>query len=266
MLWLLGALDLGETAPPSASPFLEIAKGLSRSTSLIYKPASPLFTAPGTPYPTLTHQANISPTLNHPRARVRQLETTSIAPNHQNYSNCPLSCLPCPTFPFLQKPQQSVRPRPSPRSFLPPEQHWCLLLGPYVACADPPSGTCDYNKLPFKPGSRLLWPHPTSTFLEQTPFTPQGLWTPLDSILIRNCIIVSLKDQPSPQAFLPAPSPSPPRLLSASVLHPFWPARTLPAGATESAPAVSQSRGDSTWLQRQEGSRGSAACHRQRKS
>lgn len=70
MLWQLGVLaDWGETPPPMAGSFLLLGKGLSGSTSLIYKPTNPKLWPQPHPYLTFTHQANISPALNHPQAR-----------------------------------------------------------------------------------------------------------------------------------------------------------------------------------------------------
>lgn len=91
----------GKRAPPRASQFLELAKGSARSTSLIYKPTNPELVPQLPLYLTLTHQTNISPALNHPRARHQTTRNYlySLKPTGY-YSNWPiLSCLPGPDFP-----------------------------------------------------------------------------------------------------------------------------------------------------------------------
>lgn len=92
----------------------------------------------------------------------RQLETTPYSPKSTGLNKKSLlRCWFCPALPFLQKSQWSLWPKLPPCcSILPPDSNLVLPLWPCVACGDPFSRTCEYNKLLFSWAScLLLWPH-----------------------------------------------------------------------------------------------------------
>lgn len=162
MLWQLGVLaDWRETPPPMAGSFLLLGKGLSGSMSLIYKPTNPKLWPQPHPYLTFTHQANISPALNHPQARYQTTIDHLSTPKPTRIIQTDQSQAVYPAMPFIswRNPQKVCGLSLPPCSFLPPYQHGHFPLWPCMACVNPLSGTCEYSKSPFKHGSFLLWPY-----------------------------------------------------------------------------------------------------------
>lgn len=100
---IYGLTALGETAPPRAHQFVEIAKGWTGSVPLLCKVQSRAQTPKELFYPGLTHQANILAALNHPSDRCQAPGDSPYAPKLAEIFETNQSPLPIPVSSFQWK-------------------------------------------------------------------------------------------------------------------------------------------------------------------
>ena len=107
ILWHLGVLDSGGACPFRASQFIEITKGLARSTSFPWRANTPKCMPQPPLHLTHTHQVSIFCFLNHPRARY---QATRYYPYCPKPTGIVQSSEPQALYPtlFLQKPQDGL--------------------------------------------------------------------------------------------------------------------------------------------------------------